>query len=136
MTDMVLVFGECHQNSAQAAQQYALRYPARGHPGRGYIHRIVERLRQTGSFHLRRRGVQRNIGRPPAQTEDVRRQVTANPHTSTRAVARQIGRSKSLVYKILKKPCDGAHQRSLQQIFLLQGTANEELRSVIGCVTR
>jgi len=103
MTDMALVYGECHQNSEQAALQYALRFPARRHPGRGFFHRLVNRLRQTGSFHLRRGRPRRNDARPPERTEDVRRLFTANPHTSTRVVARQINRSHSLVHKILKK---------------------------------
>ena len=34
---MVLIFGECHQNSRNAAALYAERYPERYHPPHNYL---------------------------------------------------------------------------------------------------
>lgn len=99
--DIIGVYFECQRNSLAAARQYALRYPNRRHPRRGYIHNLAQTLRQTGSFHPRQPGrLRRN---PPAQVEEVRQRVVANPHTSTRAIARDLNSNKSTVHRIIKK---------------------------------
>lgn len=45
-TDMVLIFGECHQNSRNGVALYAERYPERYHPPHNYFLRIVNNLRE------------------------------------------------------------------------------------------
>jgi len=102
--DMMPILGECRRNSAEAARQYALRYLDRRHPGRGYIHGVEQRLRTLGSFHVvtpAPRIVQPYLEQPIVH--QVLEQVLRSPHTSTRAIARDIRYSKSTVNRIIKK---------------------------------
>jgi len=101
--DMILIYGEFNRNSAKAARQYALRYPDRRHPTRGYIHAVAQVLRRTGSFHptTRPNGIVRQI--PPARVDVVRQRITENPHTSIRTISRDIGSNKDVVQKIIRK---------------------------------
>ena len=47
---MVLIFGECHQNSRNAAALYAERYSDKYHPPQNYFLRIVKNLREKGEL--------------------------------------------------------------------------------------
>lgn len=47
---MILVFNECHQNSRQALQLYAERYPNRYQPAHNYFLRLQNQIRTYGSF--------------------------------------------------------------------------------------
>jgi len=82
--DMILIYGEFNSNSAEAARQYALRYPDRRHPTRGYIHAVAEVLRRTGSFHptTRPNGVVRQS--PPARVDEVRQRITESTYQHLR----------------------------------------------------
>ena len=53
--NMLAVFFECMQNATIAARVYAVRYPNVRRRGRASFLTIAERLRTTGSVHLRPR---------------------------------------------------------------------------------
>ena len=51
MTDMLLIFGETHQNSREAARLYAERFPGRNvYPRHTEFVILRDRLRNTGQF--------------------------------------------------------------------------------------
>ena len=82
--DMLLVFGECHQNASQAARVYAERYPERHRPDRRSFSHLCTRLRQTGHVDIK-------YVRPRSATSenvavDVLAAVAAFPHTSSRHI--------------------------------------------------
>ena len=102
--DMIMVCGECRQRSREASRLYQLRYPDRRHPDNGYFHRLAERLQQTGSFHGRQeRPRVGNRQMAPAVVNAVRENVVQNPHTSTRAVGRDLGIPYLRAHRVLKK---------------------------------
>jgi hypothetical protein len=83
-TDMILIFGECRQNSRNAARLYADRYPERYYPPHNYFARIVKSLREHGE--LPGRGVDgRRNGRPHESNEDEELQVLAYIHLNPRS---------------------------------------------------
>lgn len=47
---MVLIFGDCHQNSRNAAALYAKRYHERYHPPHNHFLRVVKNLREKGEL--------------------------------------------------------------------------------------
>ena len=61
--DLIAVFFECFQNATIAERQYAIRYPDRRHYGRKIFQRLVQRLRDTGSFSLPKFRKCRSTGR-------------------------------------------------------------------------
>jgi len=103
--DMMMIYGECRQNSRIAAMEYALRYPNRRHPSNGYIHRLAGKLQRTGNFHGKEPGARLRPGRqtPPELIEVVRESVTRTPHTSTRKIARHQQITQKVAHVILKK---------------------------------
>lgn len=103
LVDMLLIYGECHKSQRRAAELYGQRFPDRRHPGHGFFHSLFARLCQHGMLHASTRP--RNVRRARTQEEinAVREAVLANPHTSTRAVGRDLHMGHTKVHKILKR---------------------------------
>ena len=52
--DMILIYGECQQNSVQARILYSERYPDRILPSRQTFTNVCNKLRQTGCLSTRK----------------------------------------------------------------------------------
>lgn len=104
---MVLIFGECHQNSRNAAALYAERYPERYHPPHNYFLRIVINLRENGELPAivnHRRNRRPRVHEPNENEElQVLAYIQINPHSSVRNLAREVGVSVGKAHSILKK---------------------------------
>lgn len=101
--DMLKVFFECLENPVIASREYAIRYPNRTHFSRKVFARLARCLRETGQ--VRRRGPNRRTRRTRNEenTINVLAYVEAEPHASTRTIARHLGVPKSSVHQILKE---------------------------------
>lgn len=99
--DMIAVYFECFQNAAIAERQYAVRYPDRHHYGRRMFPRLVQRLRDTGSFH-RPRFRRRRTGRTEENIINVLAYIEFNRHIGTRALSLDLGIARTTVRNILK----------------------------------
>jgi hypothetical protein len=100
---MVFLYGRHNGSVKQAVAAYAAAFPNRRHPSRSGLRGIVNRLRETGTFHHRRRS-----GRPRSASNEeletfVLAAVEANPFVSTYAVASDFGISQTTVRRILKR---------------------------------
>lgn len=99
--DMLGTYFECMRNANLAARVYALQYPERHHPDRRSFYRLVHRLRTTGNVNL---PIYRRHGRGLLEENviNVLAYVQFNPHLSTRAIARDLGISRTTVQRILR----------------------------------
>jgi len=101
MVAMVYLYGECHQNLSATVRMYAQRYPNRRHPARQTLHGIVRRFNETGSVvHRDRPGRPRHVSNDDTSTV-ILASVVVNPHTSSRAIAADVGCSHSSVLNVL-----------------------------------
>jgi hypothetical protein len=110
--DMVIIYGECRENSRRAANLYQQRFPQRQHPSHETIRNIA--LRDTGTFSHRPR-----TGRPRRDDTVILAYFYAHPHASTREVSADCGISHVRVWDILNR--NGMHPYScfLQQTLQL-----------------
>lgn len=108
--DMIMLYGECGHNAAEASRVYADRYPRRRHPSPNVILGAVNRGRNDrGNVlpMLARGPGQGFIGRPrTARTVNNEERVLAcieeDPTTSYRTISRSTGISLSTVRRIVK----------------------------------
>ncbi|KAL4098387.1 hypothetical protein QTP88_023011 [Uroleucon formosanum] len=95
-----------HRNAREATTMYSRQYPDRYHPHYTYVQKLKKSLKENGSFN-RTNAVQQQPRANPNLNEDIENQVLAyvhlNPRSSVRQVGREVGVSKTLVHKILKK---------------------------------
>ncbi|KAL4131531.1 hypothetical protein QTP88_008826 [Uroleucon formosanum] len=93
-------------NAREATAMYSRQYPDRYHPHYTYVQKLEKSLKENGSFN-RTNAVQQQPRANPNLNEDIENQVLAyvhlNPRSSIRHVGREVGVSKTLVHKILKK---------------------------------
>lgn len=101
LTDMILIYGECRKNQRQAATLYAERFPNRRHPNHGYFHGLCERLKNNGQFNAPRKPIN-VLQRKREDIDAVQEALMENPHTSTRAVAKDFNMNHITVHKIIK----------------------------------
>ena len=95
--DLIAVFFECFQNAAIAERQYAIRYPDRRHYGRRIFPRLVQRLRDTGSFSRPKFRRHRSTGRTKENIINVLAYVEFNRHIGTRALSLDLGIARTTV---------------------------------------
>lgn len=103
MVDMVFCYGACQQNLHATVTAYAGRYPDRRHPSIRTLSKIMLRFRETGTVNQRQR-----TGRPRDATDDetstfTLAAVSVNPHTSSRALAQELGVGKTSILRILHR---------------------------------
>ena len=98
--DMIAVYFECLQNAAIAQRVYAARYPTRRPRDARIFPRLVQRLRNTGSFRPKFRRYKN--GRTEENIINVLAYIEFNPHVSTRALSVALGISRPTVHNILK----------------------------------
>ncbi|KAL1510086.1 hypothetical protein ABEB36_004741 [Hypothenemus hampei] len=91
LVDMILIYGECHQNAAAAASRvYSECFPLRVHPRPAAFVRLIQRARDTGELR-ENRGRHAGSGRPPQMLEveeEIINLIEDDPTTSTREIAR------------------------------------------------
>ena len=102
-SDMLLCLGAMENVAAEAAREYARRYPARRHPNANVIRRLETRLRETGQLLP----VHVNQGRPrtvrtAAFEEQILAAVQDAPGRSIRGLAREIGTDIHIVHDVLR----------------------------------
>jgi hypothetical protein len=100
LADMLLIYGECHKNERRAAALYAVRYSDRRHPAYSLFASVYRRVCQSGTVHESTRNVRE---RDEQVIQRVREAVSADPHTSTRCVGRDLNLHNVRVYRIIKK---------------------------------
>lgn len=102
--ELLLIYGECQRNVRLCARTYSERFPERYHPPHNYILRLLQGLNQEGRFPGRQINQQRRRAVFDEDTElQVLAYIRANPRSSIRHIAREIGVSYGYVQKILKK---------------------------------
>lgn len=101
-TDMVLAYGESGQNGRAARRLYEERFPDRRLPSHTIFHRLVGRLRDTGTLSAKRpnAGAPRRV-RTPSFEEDILHRFENNPGTSTRSEAHDVGVSHRTVWQVV-----------------------------------
>jgi hypothetical protein len=104
LTDIVLTYGESQGNAALAQRMYMERFPNRRIPNVRTFVRVVQRLRDHGSFNATAfdRGRQRP-DRVANIKEAVLNSVEARPGCSTRRLALQLEVSHATIWRILKE---------------------------------
>lgn len=110
--DMLLVFGECRQNSTDAARLYAERFPGRRHPTRHYFPKLVLKMRNEPI------GEDAENNRFVINEEkeiDVLAYVEVNINASVREIAALCQTSKSSALRILHKHKYHAYKYQLHQ---------------------
>ena len=102
-TDMILIYGECHQNAALALRTYRERYSdTRVCPSDSRIFtRAVQRLRDNQSLVPHQAEIPSRL--PVAQEEQILDYFNRNPTASLRRAARQFQVHHKTVHKILKR---------------------------------
>lgn len=71
--ELILMYGECHRSSRQAAQMYVDKYPDKFHPTHSYVHRLLRGLNEHGQFPDNQNEQQQS--RPNCSDEDIQLQV-------------------------------------------------------------
>lgn len=102
LADMVLVLGECYNNSLLACRVYKQKYPERRAPQVSAFKRVLDRFLTKKVVHY-----QKNTRQQPILNEDNQLQVMAavveDPHRSVRDISRLLNISKTSVSRIIIK---------------------------------
>ncbi|GFY65971.1 uncharacterized protein TNIN_150041 [Trichonephila inaurata madagascariensis] len=103
--DMHIRYVRCNGNALRTAREYARRYPSRRPPDVNAIHRLDDRLRNTGSVWPTAN--LHDTGRPwsgltVAQADAILHQVEEMSEVSTRVLTREMTSSKSTVHRLLR----------------------------------
>lgn len=102
LANMLLIYGECQKNGRQAVILYAESFPEKRHPAHGFYHTLFTRLIQHGTLHASTRA--QNVRHRTAEAiNQVREAIVADPHTSTRSIAYDLGMDHTKVHRIIKK---------------------------------
>lgn len=108
--NMHFVYGECQGNSCAAARLYRERYPNLRHPD----HRVFRNVHLAYSQGVLP-GNRGGLGRPRGDyDEDVLQEIQNDPSTSTRNIERNLGISKSVANRILRRY--GYHPYHIQRV--------------------
>lgn len=104
MTDMHFMYGRANGNASEARRLYAEAFPNRTLPSDKLFSKLHQRLRENGSFVIKKH----DAGRPktvttPETEEYVLRRVEENPSISTRTIATELNINRTLVWKIFRE---------------------------------
>lgn len=115
-TDMHYLYGFAEGNARLASRLYAERYPNRVQPNRQVFADTHERMRQgrVAPMETNERG--RSV-RTLELEEMVLEEIEQNPSTSVRAIANDLGASKSTVWRVLHENL--LHPFKLQKVNIL-----------------
>jgi hypothetical protein len=103
LVDMVKCYGASQDNAVAAVTLYAERFPDRRQPLPRTLRKVIKRFEDTGSVHPRpRSGRPRSVRGDDDMATTILAAVAVNPHTSSRAIANEVGCSKSSVHNVLR----------------------------------
>lgn len=99
--EMIMIYAK-NESYAETAREFQRRFPNSLPPSRTYVHRLVGRLKNTGSLHPRRRTA------GPLQMDcdmdiDILAYFSAHPQTSIRSVVKELNVPFSYVWRLLKR---------------------------------
>jgi hypothetical protein len=80
--EMLLIYGECGENSVRALQLYTARYPEKMQPSRHMFARLIKNLCETGSINPRKRNRRKTATDEAAEVAALGA-VSNNPRLST-----------------------------------------------------
>lgn len=108
-TDMIICYGMAGENTSAAVRLYAERFPDRErHPSKTTLMGCIQRARETGFLLAQQRNrVDIPVHRHVSVDEKVLRAFENYPENSIRRIARKLGISRSMVYRILEE--NGLH---------------------------
>lgn len=116
-TQMIYIYGECHQNARATARVYAERFPLRRHPNHTTILALAHRFETTGSVAANRADVGRVV-QDHRFAENVLDILHADPRLSTREIGLRMGRHHSSVHRVLKdEHLHPFHYTPVQELF-------------------
>lgn len=101
--EMILIIGECYENTLLASRVYAQRYPEREHPQKASFDMLLARFRATGSVAYTKQNKMMTVTGNEENAFLVLGSVIENPNTSTRKIARDTDISQSSVSRIIRK---------------------------------
>lgn len=104
--DMVFVYGRADGNSRLAQRMYRESYPDRRVPHHTTFSNTFRRLRETGTLHFREPRLNNRQHRV-AVDENILQEFNADPTTSVRKVANNLGVSTWKVWSVIN--ADGRH---------------------------
>lgn len=127
-TEMLIFYGEAGRSASGAAALYAERYPERErHPSHHVILGCVQRARETGCLMPRHHGASVRI--PVRDEERVLRHFEENPGNSVRRAVRDLGLSRYVVHRTLRR--NGLHAYHYQRVQQL--VAGDEEQRIYFC---
>lgn len=102
MADIHFMYGCANGNAYQAQRLYAEAFPNRLLPSDKLFTKLHQRLREYGSFSVRKSdaGRPRSVSTPEAEVNVLQR-IEENPGTSTRRLAAELNIDASLIWRIL-----------------------------------
>lgn len=112
--DMILIYGECQQNSVRARILYSERYPNRILSSCQTFINVCDKLRQTGSLNNRKSECEKRVTHEGNEV-GVLAMIARNPHVSSRQIERESGVSKRSVLRILHRYKFHPYHLSLHQ---------------------
>lgn len=124
--DMLLIFGECHKNSRNAADLYAQRYPDRHHPTHQYFPYLENRFRQER--HQQEQAEEKFIINEETEI-NVLAMVEVDKTVSLRQIHEELQINHESARKILKKHGYRSFKYQLHQHLY----ANDGPRRVVFC---
>lgn len=103
-TDMLLTYGEVHQNGLAAVRRYREKYPNRRIPNRKTFEAIERRLRENGTLNpLQVNAGQQRIRRTANVKEEILDAVQLSPSTSSRRLSLRLDVSSTSIWRTLRE---------------------------------
>lgn len=104
LADIHLVYGMAEGNTREAQRIYRQRYPDRHVPHHATFMQVDLRLRESGSFSLRKQDTGRIRTRRTVEfEEEVLQRFETDPSTSTRVVGQELEAPHSVVWQVVKE---------------------------------
>ncbi|KYQ53505.1 hypothetical protein ALC60_00031, partial [Trachymyrmex zeteki] len=118
LANMLLIYGECHKNERMATVLYANHFPDKQRPSHALFGQLYRRICQYGTLHAPKRPRNKRK-RDEIIIDQVRDAVLANPHTSTRCIARDLNTDHTKVHRIIKNNlgCHPFKRHTTQKLF-------------------
>lgn len=103
LVDMILIYGECGQNSARARRRYSELFPNRRLPGTETFVRVVQRLRDSGRIQPAHSEGPGRSARVVDAEEQILEAIEIDPTLSTRQLGREFNVSNYVVWRTLRE---------------------------------
>ena len=118
-SDMVFVYGFCNGSANGARAEYQRRYPNRRCPSVKVFYRVMQHLRDNGTFPGIYATAERVVGRGgEREARGIMEAVEQSPGISTRRVSLRLGIPRMKTWRKLKK--EGLHPYHIQKVQHLQ----------------